>query len=727
MYKFYLKYNSKKNEIPEPIGWDGLELTLKRNEKSHGIDVEYSDLSLQFYGEKAIGILEDAYNNDIDNLITFICENNGIEEYRGQLDFEAYNKVYEDGYCYIEVKVADIGIQVLFNNRIDQKVDLDSLKSFDSETDNLTQYPMLKHEIELPSRGMMLVSQLSNTSAERQYVNTDDSMGTYRSFLFQPQLDIVINELDTIYSVPATITSSFSNINNNIFFKFSEENNLTYKPIELSVIFNLNYRQIGSFIPEPFDKIQFTIYKNDSNTVIYDYTIYDGNPIMEYDIKTGLIKIIVDMNKNDVLFFSFKIHFPEEKTEYRSCNYTIREAKIEMKSLTTFPSTNANMSLLHETMSRIAESITNKQITVKSDYYGRKDSNINPTNTNGIGSFKALATGLRVRNIPLRDAAGNDMENSDTLFTLSFSDVIKSLTAIDNIGFGFVTENGIQYLHVESLEWFYKIGKPIFEIHNPNKIERGIDSNRLYSIFKCGYKKYETENFNGLDAFHTEREYRTRLKLKNNAMEQKSDFIADGYAIEYTRRESINTTSDWRYDNDVFIFCLKKTHAFQGPDSYVIDLGASETGNTMISPDTVYNMRISPVRMAKKWLNRLSSLGFGKKEDIIFTSGTGNLQAKGRARIKVPIDILPPLIPDEYADKDTELYVENQNFKNNSLILLPELIKVPEYPVTVNEYKTIKENPYGIITVDDTPCYISEIKYKKQKNTASFVLIPKKV
>jgi hypothetical protein len=115
MYKYFLEYNNQKIEIQEPIGWDDLELVFSRNETSHGIDVEHSDLSLKFYGDDTVTLLEDAYNTDIDSVVILTCEYDGNEEYRGQLDFEKYGKYYEDGYCYISVSVHEIGIQVLFS------------------------------------------------------------------------------------------------------------------------------------------------------------------------------------------------------------------------------------------------------------------------------------------------------------------------------------------------------------------------------------------------------------------------------------------------------------------------------------------------------------------------------------------------------------------------------------------------------------------------------------
>ncbi|MCL1933527.1 MAG: hypothetical protein FWF53_06940 [Candidatus Azobacteroides sp.] len=726
MYKFYLEYKGVKTEIREPVGYDGLELVLKRNDKSHGIDVEYSDMTLKFYGDKAVSILESAYNDDIDNIITFTCENDGEEEYRGQLDFEAYGKVYEDGYCYITAKVAEIGIQVLFNNRIEQKVDIDSSKAFDDSP--LPTYPMLKHEIELPNKKTGILSKLSNIEKEEQqayfYYHLE---GHYDSIIFQPGVGIDTNEFDTAYDVENRVHFRIQEISPHIFFKFIEDKTIQYGNTELNAIFDFHIRILYAEDPvfdtpeyanTPFysNEIDLCICKND--TVIYTKEVYSGSSEYEFDIYDN-ITLNIELKENDTLYYYFIIHHDRLEGTHRfdlRCLFAVNKIEIEIKSLTSFPDTTANVSFIHETLSRITESITENQITVKSDYYGRTDGNVSPTETNGPGSFRALSTGLRIRNIKVRDEDGNE---TDPKLTLSFSDAFKSLQAIDNIGFGFVKEGENWYLRIENWAWFYK-NDAVFEIRNPGKIERGINPNALYSTFKCGYKKYETESFNGLDAIHTEREYRTRLKLKKNESEQKSDMIADGYTIEYTRRKSTEATTDWRYDNDVFIFCLLKSDSHSEPDRYVIDLGATDTNGTVISPDTIYNIRISPARMAKRWLDRLLSFGFGKEEELIFTSGTGNLQAEGRAYASAVHH------PEDYPDNDGNLYVENQDFTGASVILLPELIKISDYPVKVSEYKAIKDNPYGIISVDDIPCFISEIKYKKQKNTASFVLIPKK-
>jgi hypothetical protein len=80
----------------------------------------------------------------------------------------------------------------------------------------------------------------------------------------------------------------------------------------------------------------------------------------------------------------------------------------------------------------------------------------------------------------------------------------------------------------------------------------------------------------------------------------------------------------------------------------------------------------------------------------------------------------------QYRGNDTDIIKENQKFTNNYIMLLPELIEVKDYPVSLQKFQQIKYNPYGIITVNsETHCYIKEVKYNILQQKASFVLIPK--
>jgi hypothetical protein len=736
MYKYFLEYNNKKIEIDEPIGWDDLELVLSRNETSHGIDVEHSDLSLKFYGNNAVTLLEEAYDADIDSVVILSCEYNGNEEYRGQLDFEKYGKYFESGYCYITASVHEVSIQALFNNRIEQKADIDSLASF--EGINLTDYPMLKKEIEFPAKDVE-----SATRAESgDFTIFNDLYNELAGFaenitvLLSPFFEkTVYEETGIFYAINNPSVLRSSNINQDKFklISFTEKElntfvgDITVKG-EINFLLDMYYPKNMSNSQQDGNLTMSLVLSNGKQEVIIWtgqetiqwYNINDPNdqPLLHKDVTFQLAPFEVTLPATEILYFAIRFQF-----EYPNTSYTMNERRIIIKrfsvygaeemqffsyieifAIQKYPNSRANVSFVHEVLSRIVESISNNQLNVKSDYYGRTDSNINPSSVNGKGSFRALTTGLRIRNA--RDINGNDKP-----FIISFSDLIKGLIPVDNIGFGMSNEEGVMYLRVEPWQWFYK-SDVIFEINNPSKYQRVINTKETFSIFKCGYKKYELGEAHGLDAFHTEREYRTRLKLNSKTIEKLSELIADSFVIEFTRRKAIEKdTEDWKYDDNVFIICLCKNSS-----GYIIDQGIIDSENTIVSPTTIYNARISPSRMIKKWSGRILQLGFGKNEDLIFTSGTGNFLAKGKANTSIT--------GNEYADLDNSLYIENQNFTDNDIILLPETIKVDEYPLTGQEYNSIKINPYGIIKVNETPCHIREIKYKRQKGTASFELIP---
>jgi hypothetical protein len=88
-----------------------------------------------------------------------------------------------------------------------------------------------------------------------------------------------------------------------------------------------------------------------------------------------------------------------------------------------------------------------EKLTVKSNWFGRPDSEINPAISTGGGSMRCLANGLRIRNATLTDG-------SDGYFSVTMKELYDSLNAIDNIGMGFSVENGILYIRIEPWKWF---------------------------------------------------------------------------------------------------------------------------------------------------------------------------------------------------------------------------------------------------------------------------------
>lgn len=746
MYKYYLTHNAVKTEIEkEPIGWDDFSVSLKRNEKAHGISAEFSEMSLRFWCYTSMNILRAAYNTDIDSIVTFSVEKDEVQEYSGQVDFADYQDGL-DKYNYIELKVSEIGIQATFNNRIEQKVDIDSLTAFDGAI--LPVYSNLNKEITLPGKDIILISKSDNT-ANVEFVGygfpynfANMSRIYYRiDFAFANSLS---EDLIDYYGTGdcKDTNGGFKNTANPPACILTDDTYIDAPPIYIkndlanipaggviAISFNINCKVRVALSGTGDSQGMLMIQKGDSREILFQMGQI-GNSGNELTFSaTGTLNV----TDPDNLYFCVEVGYGRGVSDSHTeavVSATINAGSyFKISTLSKVKDTTSRLSLIHETMSRVIESISNNELKVKSDFYGRTDSNINPTITNGYGSFKAISTGLRIRNALMSDG-------SFPALTLSFADIIKGLTPIDNIGYGFEKTGEILDLRVEKWDYFYK-STVVLEINNPSKITRSLNPADIISRFKVGYKKYTSGDTNSIDGFHSDREYRTRVKLVETLLDQLSEFISDSYAIEYTRRLALKKdTKDWQYDADNFLFVLKSvyrtytTNPASNGGRYEIDLGVTDSGSTIISPTTVYNARISPARNALNWLNKIFSFKKAANEVLTYTSGTGNVTASFKPVITVSVPGVDP-VKGNYTDaftyhgSDNVVLNENGNYQSGSVILKPETLTISEYPLTRSEYEIIKNNPYGTITVDGEPCFLKSLNYKFKTGIASFTLIPK--
>jgi hypothetical protein len=197
-------------------------------------------------------------------------------------------------------------------------------------------------------------------------------------------------------------------------------------------------------------------------------------------------------------------------------------------------------------------------------------------------------------------------------------------------------------------------------------------------------------------------------------------FIADPYAIEVTRRQQfVPDTANWKYDEDVFVVALNLQYITGSHINLRIDTGMTDAGNTVISPDTVYNVRISPERNAIRWAERFFEVRRDKNV-LEFTAGTGNVDAKGK-----PADSAYPGMPSFYLEDSGVGNVQSEkgDILRKVPVLKPEILSF-DYPFSFADYCAVFRNPYGSVVVDGEVCYIQKIEPNLLKGLASFELIP---
>lgn len=731
--------------IDPPKGWDEAVIKISRNQDYHGIFFDYTFDSLQFTDE-ALTILENAYiENGIEancNLtITWDCD---VEQilYTGKFNFHRYKKTcsYEEG-CWIDMPIENSDGLMKLKNRIDQKVDLDT--STDFANNPLTNYSKLGEIITLTPKGIIRTEKnkigvASPTTTVLNIPTVSGSPSTYNhtseKFLSLPFSSNVYNEF--IYNGVDSYTPddnqwTGTTVSASNQFIVGEDGDYTFDlDFEVSLAFTFLY---PPNIPPGTKRVELTLLfiQNSTwnNEVYYDSGTFA--PIRNYSLSNQRFtkNTLKTLSKGDVCQWvlymkSTELLVENENYEYqltgtisKYVNGGLSDSYYQIKALTYFVNTDCNVYLVNESLARVTEAITDSEMTVYSDYFGRVDAQPYTSVEDGCGSLECITKGLLIRNILM-------VGDYSPIMTISFKEIYEGLKAIHCVGVGMEEDidrpyyYGVPYkrLRIEPFDYFYN-ATPILYCLAVNTIEVEVEENSFISVFKFGYSKYESEAYNGIDEFLTEREYRSTLSTVNNTLEQVSDFIASGYAIEVTRQ--INTTQDWRLDNDNFIICLERQYG-----GFKVEQGNIDMASNIIDPPTIYNYRISPWRNALRWFKILFANYSANypNPSFKFTSGKGNYNAQG---VLTDGCILERTYAPNSENGDINYY-SFEAYQDQNPLWTNERVKF-SYPLTVYEYGLIQANPYGTIGFsfangDVKYGWISEINYKPMEGTAEFVL-----
>jgi hypothetical protein len=193
--------------------------------------------------------------------------------------------------------------------------------------------------------------------------------------------------------------------------------------------------------------------------------------------------------------------------------------------------------------------------------------------------------------------------------------------------------------------------------------------------------------------------------------------------LETARRKQFidSSTEDFDFDNDNFVICLNQS------DNTIAEKNEnfSAVGN-LISPETSYNLRISPARNFVRWSNVVNG-GLLKYEgrEIKFTSGKGNF--------KMESDFISDSCPGRW---NNVLFSEGQNIQwddannsDNNPIWIPKIVSF-DYPLTRTQATTLMNNPHGVIEISSTSenyvkYYILEVRYRPVGGLTEFKLLKK--
>lgn len=133
-----IESDSTATVVTEPVGWDGVSFSLRRNLISHGVFSTIDTGSFQWVGT-AYDLLYTEYNTNgangqMDLLIEYKCEGESTytEYFRGAFDFNTFERQCAD-YCFIKISITAAKCTDVFLSRMGQDVDVLSTENFDGE------------------------------------------------------------------------------------------------------------------------------------------------------------------------------------------------------------------------------------------------------------------------------------------------------------------------------------------------------------------------------------------------------------------------------------------------------------------------------------------------------------------------------------------------------------------------------------------------------------------
>ena len=725
------------DEIAEPIGWSEIEFSLIRDQVSHGIGHEASTSELKFWGV-AFEMLEDLYITDgLKANAVFLAEmrcrelDDFEQVIKGRLNFGQRKKACGKE-CTISLPVEVDTCEVVLKTKFDQKVDVDKLTGIDNFT-AIADYAAMNLPIELPAV-------LLQTTVEGFSLDDFGDIDVIEDETEAWAVDIRPSYTRELYN--SIVTGQLTPTSN--YYQFGFEG-LSTQPMSPQLLFEDNPNCFPGSLDYTFVfngrisvnsnglGFSLTIFittwdgaghtnsgvepniDNDGTVVqsvaVFSTDAYFADTVVEFDETiTGSIALASGIG----LYGYIQVAFFDTDNDTPTIHYEFDEETYVLISATKqCPPSETEGYLVHELASRVSEAITNGCVRVKSEYFGRTDSQPFSFDQDGCGSLRMLTSGLKIRNA------------TEAKFFISLKQLLEGLNAIDNIGWDVIADTTIPgrfILRIEDVPFFYLDQEMIVLDSIPEAVFT-TNENKSYSKILVGYKKWEIENVNGLTEPNSNREYYTSIETVSNTIDVSSGLVAGSTAIEITRQQQFadSGAADTTYDNEAFIICLYRTLY-----NFFIEQGNVINAQNLFSPETLYNFRITPLRNLMRWfksiINSYTNLGDSQSK-LFFAAGTGNHRAIGElggAYVECKLENAPI---SEQQDLWTTNFANQSDYtprwRNENVTF--------KYPLSLGQYNAIKASPYGYISFqcgngEFQKGYINEIKWSPVEGIASFNL-----
>ena len=650
-WKFYLNGT----EVEEPIGWDGVEFTAKRME-SHGMDQPFST-ELTFYelGARLIKAQYDAQfiNANITLLIESDVITNGVAwSYVGYVDLSMYSEknVCDTDSWEITVGILEDNFREKFKARMDVEVDLLSLKDLDQNT-----IPAVTlHETRLHCQELFLAGEAGNLTTTLGTIFYAESNG-WRQEDFCMVIPNYWNNSDFKGTFGNTVDSiGLTWTNYNVFYVNYSDYTRTFN---YNISIKGSYRWVTTYASNYTASILLSIQVIDtSNNQVQRRYLWDSgcfsefDGIIYYDFNIPTDSIILNPGDRILLFFQWGGEgcdvtvgtAPYPDTFYR-IGIFIESCCLNWTELNSASSASFSKGLLvKDYLDRLTYILTGQQNAIVSDYFQQ---------STGCEWANMLTTGLYIRNAATIDSltigCGNTEEGS-IYYSLktSFKKIFEDLSRIFCLGWQYEQQPDLSWkIRIEPVDYFYQMNL-MDSFENVGEIRQYALTDKLVNNITVGYSdKWKNIAVSGIFEIHTERNYFVKNKAMSRGstskLDLKSDIIASGYAIEFSRRLQFlrddSGSSDRPNDYETFIIALNSASVtiaeiagsgYQLPNetgAKTFTAGTVSYGSNFITTSNgpitrIYNIPLTPMRNAIRWwkMNGMHTFGLAAADAKLF-------------------------------------------------------------------------------------------------------------
>ena len=746
-------------EVEEPIGWDAVEFTAIRM-ASHGIDQPFST-ELKFY-EKGATLIKAQYdlyfiNAEIAIQITSNVNYDGAPwEFNGFLNLAIYEEhnVCDTDTWEITVGIIDDNFREQFKARQDVEIDLSTLKDLDGNAiDPLTYKNIRLHKQDLYLTAAASQKEVNSTVLLNWEYEFTSPFGwditkystiapTYfdNTDFVQP-VGSTFDPLGLLWSYGGPFIKNNASYARSFDFTFYAETYFSFEEIKQGIF------------TVPIGWVQFPLNATTSASSNADVilSVYNSSDVFQYSVAIGSTSLISSPgnsqmyppNTYDVWNFtgSFTLQ-PDEKafismeigvngTLKRDDNVSLPVPVVDQwyEAEWKVVWNNACLSVSEINTGDFAsfcngltiEQWLKRQIYILTGSNNKLLSDVFSESGGGCYWNNFLTNGLKIRNArtieQINIGCNVGEENPDDLTKLktSFKETFDELDKIFCLGWAFEWTGTEWKIRVEPREYFYQnLISQTFE--NVGEVTQMAKVDKLVNNIALGYNPiWKNIQISGSWAIHTDRNYFVSNRAMNEGstanLDIRSNIIAEGYAIEFSRRLSSLTngggSSDRPNDYNLFLVWLNRYELeIEAVESSPFRIPV-ETGAVTFLPGTVsmpsslltyssspmnniYNIFHSPARVAGRWWKVLGMHTYGLINPRLKYQ-VGEYQTTYSSIISNSVEPCIQFPSDVEVFENTDIYAGILNPEYDYILFKPIAVEFT-YPQSLCDFLTLSQD-----------------------------------